>query len=239
MSDSIIADAAAGAEAIRLRKNATFSKRMLKQLEVHEGWVHLGTTLNGKRQPICTFLSKGIPSSTTTQEGLAIIMEIFSFASFPERVLRINNRVKAISMAEEGANFIEIFNYYRETGYHEYESYAAAARIFRGSIPSGKPFTKDLSYTRGFVQIFNYLRLAIDQGFVDHIPLLFVGKTALEDLRLIVDLVEEGLVVKPKYVPPQFKDSAPLCAWSAYSLFLNKLDPDKLALDFKSLLRKE
>ena len=51
LSDGIVADAAAGADYIKLRKEAKFSIRDLRILEVHEGWVHLGTTLNGMRQP--------------------------------------------------------------------------------------------------------------------------------------------------------------------------------------------
>ena len=61
LSDEIIADASAGAEWIKLRKNAIFTERDLRVLEVHEGWVHMGTTLNGLAQPVCTFLSKGPP----------------------------------------------------------------------------------------------------------------------------------------------------------------------------------
>ena len=33
-------------------------RREVRLLEVHEGWVHLGTTLNGQRQPVCTFLGR-------------------------------------------------------------------------------------------------------------------------------------------------------------------------------------
>ena len=86
LSDGILADAAAGADYIKLRREAKFNERDLRVLEVHEGWVHLGTTLNGSQQPICTFLSKGPPSSTITQEGLAILMEIITFASYPSRL---------------------------------------------------------------------------------------------------------------------------------------------------------
>ncbi len=85
LDDGIVADAAAGADTINIRREARFSERDLRMLEIHEGWVHLGTTLNGKRQPVCTFLSEGPPSSTTTQEGLAILMEVLSFASHPSR----------------------------------------------------------------------------------------------------------------------------------------------------------
>ncbi len=42
IDDGIIADAAAGAEMIKIRRGAQFSERDLKVLEVHEGWVHVG-----------------------------------------------------------------------------------------------------------------------------------------------------------------------------------------------------
>src|SRR3990167_8348241 len=87
-SDGILADAAAGADYIKIRSDAMFNERDVRALEVHEGLVHVGTTLNGMNQPICTFLSKGPPSSTVTQEGadrLVILMEVITFASYPTR----------------------------------------------------------------------------------------------------------------------------------------------------------
>ena len=48
LSDGIVADAAAGSDYIKLRGDATFTSRQIRLLEVHEGWVHLGTT------PVCT-----------------------------------------------------------------------------------------------------------------------------------------------------------------------------------------
>ena len=60
MSDGIIADAAAGADYIKIRSDALFNDRDLKILEVHEGLVHVATSLNGSNQPICTFLGKGL-----------------------------------------------------------------------------------------------------------------------------------------------------------------------------------
>lgn len=236
LSDDIIADAAAGAEFIKIRNNALYSRRDLRVFEVHEGWVHLGTTLNGMSQPICTFLSKGPPSSTITQEGLAIIMEIFTFSSHPARMQGLTDRITAIHMAETGANFIDVFNFFREQGFSEEESYSRATRVFRGSTPDGGPFTKDLVYNKGFILIYNYIRLAIQKGLLSRIPLLFLGKTTLEDLHVLGDLVQEGLVVLPKYVPSQFKDLAALSSWMCYSLFLNQLDLKRLAVEYKNIL---
>ncbi|MDQ8038827.1 MAG: flavohemoglobin expression-modulating QEGLA motif protein [Rickettsiella sp.] len=236
LSDGIVADAAAGSEWIKIRKNTLFSERDLKILEVHEGWVHMGSTLNGLQQPICTFLSKGPPSATVTQEGLAITMEIFHFVSSPLRIKKLTDRVTAIAMAEEGADFLEVFNFFLAQDHTEEDSYKSSVRIFRGSLPDKGPFTKDLVYSKGFILIYNYLRLAVQEGLVDRIPLLFVGKTSLEDQRLLSHLLDEGLIVAPYYVPHQFKDLAALSCWMCYSLFLNKLNLDMIAVDYRNIL---
>jgi len=236
LSDGIIADASAGADTIRIRRGAHFSERDIHVLEVHEGWVHIGTTCNGLTQPVCTFLSKGAPSSSVTQEGLAIIMEIFTFASYPGRVRRLTNRILAVHMAENGANFIDVFNFFKEQNLTDEVAYSNAVRIFRGSLSTGGPFTKDLVYSKGFILIYNYIRLAIRQGSVNHIPLLFTGKTTIQDLRTLADLIEEGIVIPPKFLPPQFADLAALSAWMCYSNFLNRLDLNKIAVDYKDVL---
>ena len=116
ISDGIIADAAAGTDYIKIRSDALFNKRDLRVLEVHEIGVHLGTTLNGLAQPYCTFLGKGPPSATVTQEGLAVLMEILTFSSTPNRLMRLINRVRAITLAEEGADFMDIFTFFRDKG---------------------------------------------------------------------------------------------------------------------------
>jgi len=235
-SDDIVADAAAGSEVIKIRQDAWFSERDLKILEVHEGWVHMGTTLNGAAQPICTFLSKGTPSSTATQEGLAILMEVFHFVSSPLRVQRLTDRITAIAMAEAGANFLEVFDFFQSEAQSPEESYNSAVRIFRGSLPEQGPFTKDLVYSKGFIIIYNYLRLAVQEGLIERLPLLFVGKTSLENQRLLANLMEEGLLVVPRYIPQQFKDLAALSCWMCYSVFLNKLDLSRIAIDYRKIL---
>jgi len=238
LSDGIIADAAAGAERIKLRRGARFSRRDIDVLEVHEGWVHLGTTLNGLSQPICTFLSKGPPSATITQEGLAIIMEIFTFSSHPLRIERLTDRIKVVNLAEKGANFLEIYRFLQEKGINDDDSYVLASRVFRGCSPESGPFTKDLAYSKGFVLIYNYIRLAIQRGLLRRISLLFLGKTTLEDLPVLEDLLDEKLIIPPRYVPPQFQDMASLSAWMCYSLFLNQLDLKRMAADYKGLLQQ-
>lgn len=237
LSDNIVADAAAGAEVIKINQKARFSERDLKYLEVHEGWVHLGTTLNGAAQPLCTFLGKGSPSSSVTQEGLAIINEIFTFSSYPTRLLKITNRVAALELARKGANFMDVFRFFRDQGFDDNESYNYSVRTFRGGLPEGTgPFTKDLSYAKGFVLIYNYIRLAVKQGLVKQIPIFFVGKTLIEDVQVLTELMEEGIISKPLYLPPNFKDLAALSCWMSMSLFLNKFDLDTVAKHYRLIL---
>jgi uncharacterized protein (TIGR02421 family) len=236
LSDGIVADAAAGSDYIKLRGNARFTARELRLLEVHEGWVHLGTTLNGQNQPVCTFLSKGPPSATMTQEGLAVLTEIFAFASHPARVRRLTNRIEGVAMAEAGANFLEVYRFFLAEGYTPHESYQHAMRIFRGSLPEGAgPFTKDLCYSKGFVLIYNFIRLAVSRGQARRVPLLFCGKTTLADIKILGQLADEGLVVPPRYVPPQFADLHALSAWMCFANFLNRLSLKRIEEDYAGL----
>lgn len=235
-SDGIVADAAAGSDYIKLRKNARFSQRDLRVLEVHEGWVHVGTTLNGALQPVCTFLSKGTPSDTITQEGLAIFIEVISFSSHPARLRRIVDRIRAIRMVEQGASFLDVFTHLTSEGRSNEEAYSLTMRIFRGSTPTGGAFAKDLVYAKGFIQVYNFFRLAVKKGKLKRIPLLFCGKLAIEDMGYIAQLAEEGVITSPRYLPPPIVDLNALTAWMAFSNFLNRLDLEKVESELRHLL---
>lgn len=132
ISDGIISDAAAGGDKIKLRKDAMFSKRDLDIFEVHEGWVHVGTTINGRLQNVAKWLSIGPPRCTSTQEGLAVLMEIFTFRTSVMRAQIINDRIIAVAKAEDGANLVEVFEYFRTEGYGEEDCIKNSFRVFRG-----------------------------------------------------------------------------------------------------------
>ena len=102
--DSILADAAAGNDYVKVRTGARFSPRDIDILEVHEGWVHVATSLNGQAQPVAKWLAKGPPRTAAVQEGLAALLEMFTFRTFPRRARRLNDRVLAVDKAEDGAS---------------------------------------------------------------------------------------------------------------------------------------
>lgn len=236
LNDKMIADAAAGFDKIKLSNKAKFSDRELRYLEVHEGWVHLGTTLNGKSQPYCYFLSKGAPSCTVVQEGLAVMTEVVSFASYPARMRKITNRVIAIEKVTQGADFMDIYRYFLDCGLSEEDAYKQSVRVFRGSIPTGGPFTKDLAYAKGFVLLYNFLCYAISERRLDVVPILFSGKLSLDDVPLLLELKAQGLLAEPRYMPSQFKDLAALSVWLGFSLYLDQFDFGEIQRNFRFLL---
>jgi hypothetical protein len=67
------------------------------------------------------------------------------------------------------------------------------------------------------------------------VPLLFCGKAALCDIKTISQLVDEGLVTPPRFVPPHFADLNALSAWMCFANFLNRLSPKRTQDDYAGL----
>jgi uncharacterized protein (TIGR02421 family) len=228
--DAIIADAAAGSDYVKIRTGAKFSPRDIDILEVHEGWVHVATSLNGQHQPVAQWLAKGPPRTTAVQEGLAALLEIFTFRTYPRRARRLNDRVLAVDKAEDGASFIDVFEWFRTEGYDEEECFQNTRRIFRGGVvDGGAPFTKDACYCKGVVLNYAFIWSAIKHNRADLIPFLFVGKVAHEDVPVLARRVVDGVVKPPRYVPPMFRDLNGLAMWMAYSTFFTQLGGEEIA----------
>jgi uncharacterized protein (TIGR02421 family) len=229
LSDGIVSDASAGSDYIKIKNGMKFSKKDLDIFEVHEGWVHLGTTLNGQQQPFAKWLAKGPPCSTVTQEGLAVLMELFNFALFPRRAKRLNDRLFAALMVEEGADLLQVIEFFRGKGQEERQAIKNAGRVFRGApLTGGSPFTKDIAYLKGFVMIYNFMQTAIKKREMELIPFLFAGKVTLEDLPVLFEYHQEGIITQPKYLPPQIRDLNGLAIWMAFSNFLNRMKIEDL-----------
>lgn len=236
LSDGILADASAGGDQVKIKEGAMFSRRDIKILEVHEGWVHVGTTLNGLNQHICKFLAKGPPRTAPTQEGLAVLVEIFTFSSYPRRARAINDRVLGIDKAEDGASLLELLEFYRTEGYSEEDALNNCKRIYRGGLlEGGAPFTKDLSYVKGFIENYNFVRAAIKVGKPQYIPYLFVGKVHCSDVPFWYSKHQEGVVDAPKYLPPQFRDLSGIAVWMSFSNVFNMIDMKKVQEHFSKI----
>jgi len=239
ISDDIVSDASAGGDCIKINRRAMFSELDLQVLEVHEGWVHIGTTLNGRQQPWATWLSVGSPRITAIQEGMAVLIETLTFSSFPQRARRISDRVVAVDLAEQGADFCEVYRYFLERGISEHDSYRVTQRVFRGgTLSGGSVFTKDISYVKGFVENVNFIRSAIQSGVPEILPMLFVGKVTLDDLPLLYERYLEGVIAAPKYLPPMFRDLNGLYVWFGFSSGMGLMNIARVQQHFNQLFQK-
>ncbi len=239
LSDGIVSDAAAGGDYIKISREAVFTEFDLQVLEVHEGWVHVGTTLNGRKQPWASWLSVGSPRVTACQEGLAVLMETLTFSSYPKRALKVSERVVAVDMAEQGADFIEVYQAMMGRGWSEQESFKITQRVFRGGmISGGSVFTKDLSYLRGFIENVNFIRSAINSGVPEIIPMLFVGKVTLDDIPVLYQHYLEGTIVGPQYLPVMFRDLNGLYVWFGFATGISVVNMARVQEHFDLLFQR-
>lgn len=225
VADDMAAAASASAEEIRLNRETIFSPRDLRQIEFHEGQVHVATALNGRAQPVMVFLGVPTARTTSTQEGLAVLTEFLTGSTSLPRVRRISDRVLAIQKAEEGANFLEVYRFFLSRGHDEPSAYDSTRRVFRGGLLEGEaPFTKDVCYLDGLLRVTNFLRIALTRGQSRLARELFAGKLSVEDVPLFDRLRAEGLASEPKYVATWVNDLSYLTVLMGYASFLGESD---------------
>jgi uncharacterized protein (TIGR02421 family) len=237
--DGLAAKAAAGPDGVRLARGAHFSQRDLLQLEYHEGQVHVATALNGRAQPVVAFTGYPSPRTTATQEGLAVLTEFLTQSTSLERLRRLSDRTLAIKMAEDGADFCELYRFFLARGHDEPAAYDCARRVCRGGlVTGGAPFTKDVCYLDGLLRVTNFLRVALVRGHLHHVPLFFAGKIDVGDVPLFGRLLREGAVAEPQFVPAWAQDLSYLTAFMSYSAFLGECDLSAERRRYEDLLAR-
>ena len=235
---ALSAKALAGTKRIRVRSSARFTERDVDQLLQHEALVHVATGLNGRTQEGFPFLGRAHAGTTEIQEGLAVFAEIMSGAMDPDRFRRLADRVLAIQMSIDGADFKEVFDFYVPRAKSRTEAYENTRRIFRGGvITGGAPFTKDMVYLNGLLRVHNYMRSIVRLGRADLIRILWCGKLDIEDVPALAYLAGQGELTAPKYMPPWVKDLRFLVSYLAYSSFLNQVKMPGFQSYYKDALK--
>jgi uncharacterized protein (TIGR02421 family) len=235
--DTLSANALATASEIRIRSDARFTDRDAAQLLNHEAYIHVATSLNGRIQTDLPILRAGHPITTRTQEGLAVFAEIISGTMELDRLRRLADRVFAIQMAIDGADFLQVYGYFLERIGNPDQSFENARRVFRGGvITGGAPFTKDVVYLFGLLQVSAAIRAIFSAGRSDCLRLLFCGKLELQDIPALCELATMGLCRPARYLPPWASDLRSLLALLTYSTFMNKIDPAPLMVVVQKLL---
>ncbi len=230
LDPELIAKAAAGPTRIRLRTHASFSVYDRAQLFHHEALVHSLTALNGREQTVLPSLALSSPRVTGAQEGLATFAEQITGSIDIERLKRISLRIEAVAMAREGADFIQVFTYFREAGQTPEESFSSAQRVFRGVPPSGgAAFTKDTVYLRGLVSVHTFFRRMLREERLQTCRWLFAGKMTLGDAQALTPLFEAGVLAPPRWLPTWVQRANGLAGALAFSLFANRIRMDQIS----------
>ncbi len=237
--DELSANALAGPTRIRFRAGAQFTDRDVWQLINHEAHIHVGTALNGSHQTHLPMLGASHAGTTRTQEGLAVFAEFITGTMDIDRMRRLSDRVLGIQMAIDGADFIEVYRYFVERVKDKEQAFENTRRVFRGGvITGGAPFTKDNVYLNGLLRVHNFFRAIVSTNRVDCLPLMFCGKIDLEDIPVLSQLAQQGLLKQPRFVPPWASDKRFLLSYLAYSSFLNRIDMQKVKAHYNELLQE-
>lgn len=182
-SSSLLSDSSAGRRTLKLNPHKAHSIGALDIFLVHEGWVHLGTSLNGAYQEDNLWLSTWAPRTTFLQEGLAIITELITGCMTLERWNKVVLRHLAVSMAERGSSITDVYSYLRHHGLEDLDAFKLALRIFRGvPFEGGMAFTKELLYLHGMVELLYHLHF-----FKTDLKSLWVGKISFEEHIMLLD----------------------------------------------------
>ena len=223
--DRLSANALATSRTIRVRRGARFTDRDFTQLLHHEAFVHVATSLNGKAQTDLPLLAAGHPGTTRTQEGLAVLAEVISGSIELDRLRRLADRVLAIQMAIEGADFLEVNGFFLERIGDPDQAFENTRRVFRGGvITGGAPFCKDLVYLLGLLQVNNFMRATFAAGRADCLSLLFCGKLDIFDIPALCELYAMGLCRPPRFLPPWVSDPRHLLAMLTFNVFINRMN---------------
>ena len=141
-----------------------------------------------------------------TQEGLAILSEYLSDNLTIKRLKILALRVVAVQSMIKEKSFRKSFLLLKEEyGASNDIAFAVCSRIYRGG-----GFVKDYLYMQGFHKMLN----AYENE--PNFDLLFAGKTSIDYLPQITNLIDKGILQKPQYVSTIFKQPESLSEIKQY-----------------------
>lgn len=188
-------------KSININSSINYTPDEIERLKIHEVEVHVFRGVNGYRQPYRIF-AEGLAGYNETEEGLALVVEKAAGCHVKDtRQMKLYaGRALCVGLCLEGS-FYEVFSALREY-FPDDLAYRLAERGKRGLVDTSLPggFTKDAHYISGMAAV---------QGFLDKggdPSLLYAGKVGLGDIPAIGELLADGSLVAPKYLPRCLKE---------------------------------
>ncbi len=238
LDEGITAKVVAGMSRVRIRPDATFSPWEIEGLWHHEVETHALSAQNGASQKLTRFLQSGGPRATRTQEGLAIFSELYNRVLSIGRVERLARRVRLVDMAEQGASFLDLYRHLIAGGTEKREAYFDAQRVCRGGLcEGGAPFTKDVCYLSGLLEVYAFLSAVIRGGFRDEVELVVCGRVALDDIAVLAELRAMGILQRPKFLPGWLSEWQTLLPYFAFTSFMDGIDLAPVEKHFQALIQ--
>ena len=214
---------------VKLRESAIFKEHEARQLLHHEVFTHALTSINGSMQPFMTSIQFNSPRITATQEGLAQFSELITGSIHLLRLKRIALRIIALDMAFNGADFIDLFKFFKKQGDSDEESYLSAMRIFRGGTPKGGViFMKDGVYIKGMLEVYSFFIKSMKENNLEKMKIFFAGKMTTSDVEDMNTMEDNEIIEGPTYIPVWFENIHNLAAILAFMKFVTNLDFKKI-----------
>jgi uncharacterized protein (TIGR02421 family) len=221
--------ASVSASRVKLRESAIFKEHEARQLLHHEVFTHALTSINGAMQPYMPSMQFNAPRITATQEGLAQFSELITGSIHLLRLKRIALRIIALDMAFNGADFIDLFKFFKKQGDSDEESYLSAMRIFRGGTPKGGViFMKDGVYIKGMLEVYSFFIKSMKENKLEQMRIFFAGKMTTTDVEDMNSMADTEILEQPKYIPLWFEQIHNLAAILAFMKFVTNLDFKKM-----------
>ncbi|MFA9479295.1 tyrosine/phenylalanine carboxypeptidase domain-containing protein [Phycisphaerales bacterium AB-hyl4] len=162
----------------------------------HEISVHLLTYFNGRLQPMRQFCT-GFAGYELLQEGLAVLLEYLVNGMNEKRWRVLAARVVAVAMMLREASFVATFHrLHDELDVEAHTAFRTTMRVYRSG-----GLTKDIIYLLGFRELLAHLQ---EVGTMD---VLFLGRFGLEQLPMVEDLRERGVLAESWLLPSPLNDA--------------------------------
>ncbi|MBN1357012.1 DUF1704 domain-containing protein [bacterium] len=181
-----------------IREDVKFPASIMDSIVYHEIETHILRSVNGRSQPLKIF-AHGLPGYMLTEEGLAEYSEQANGCLDPETVRRISARAIGVYTAIRGS-FHDVFA--RVIPYvSEPMAFDIAQRAKLGIRDTSEPgaYTRDYTYLAGLEAVNAFF----DDETTDNrkIQAIFCGKIGLNDLDVIAQMIDEGVLNPPRHLP--------------------------------------